>query len=270
MDTTGTTSQRLTIRIGCGSLSFSKLQVRSDGSRRVVFEPYTVKSGISMAANLREAFKSSPLLAERYQHVLVMVDSKVLMVPLELYRAGEGERLYGHAFPDERGAAVLSYVMPPLNAVALFSINKDLKLVIDDHYADARLCCVMAPVWQHLYKRSHAGVRSKLFAYFHDGQLDVFSFSQNRFKFTNAFDTSLPHDALYYLLYVWKQLGLNAEEDELHLVGDVPQQGEMMDELRRYVKRVYVINPVGDFNRAPVTRIKGMAYDLMTYYVTGR
>ena len=38
--------------------------------------------------------------------------------------------------------------------------------------------------------------------YFHDKQLDIFSFQQNRFKFCNSFETSRAHDSLYFLLYV--------------------------------------------------------------------
>ena len=49
--------QRLTVRIGRGTLSFS-LQKGED----VAYEPYVVKSGVSMSANLREAFKTSDLL----------------------------------------------------------------------------------------------------------------------------------------------------------------------------------------------------------------
>lgn len=50
-----TKKPRLTIRIGKHSLSFSALS--AEAAEGITFEPYTVRSGISMAANLREAFK---------------------------------------------------------------------------------------------------------------------------------------------------------------------------------------------------------------------
>lgn len=270
MEGHATARQRLTMRIGRGSMSFSTIGQRADGGCDVVYEPYTVKSGISMAANLREAFKTAPLLADSYQRVCVMVDSPVLMIPVELFSEGDMELLYGHSFPAEENRVVLPCVLPTLNAVAAFAMNKDLKLVVDDHCPDASFCCVGSPVWRHLHRRSFTGVRRKLYAYFHDKRIEVFAFSQNRFKFYNSFDTSLPHDAIYYLLYVWKQLGLSTDNDELHVAGEITDSGLLVDELHRYLQRVYVINPVGDFNRAPVTQIKAMPYDLMTYYVKGR
>ena len=63
---------------------------------------------------------------------------------------------------------------------------------------------------------------------------------------------------------------LQPEHDEMHIVGDIPERELLLDELRKYLQRAYVINPTADFNRAPATQIKNMSYDLMTLYVKGR
>lgn len=52
-----TLQARLTIRVSKNTLSFSV--VDREAEHQVIYEPYTVKSGISMAANLRQAFKES-------------------------------------------------------------------------------------------------------------------------------------------------------------------------------------------------------------------
>ena len=128
----------------------------------------------------------------------------------------------------------------------------------------------MTPVWHHLHQRSYTGNHQKLYAYFHNRQMEVFSFGKNRFKFCNTYTVNNSNNALYFLLSVWKQLGLEAEHDELHMVGTLPDEEALMNETRQYVKRVFYINPSGEFNRAPVTQIAGMPYDLMTLYVRGR
>jgi hypothetical protein len=128
----------------------------------------------------------------------------------------------------------------------------------------------MAPVWHHLLQRSYTGSHQKLYGYFHNCSLEVFSFSKNRFKFYNSYTVNNSSNALYYLLSVWKQLGFEADHDELHLVGDLPDDEALIDEARQFVKRVFCINPSGEFNRAPVTQIAGVPYDLMTLYVKGR
>lgn len=256
---------RLTIRIGGHTLSFSAIS--TERANNIVFEPYTVRSGISMAANLREAFKGAALPEGGWQRAMVLVDSPVLMVPVEEFAEDSKELLYHHAVTGREADAVLSVVLPSLNAVALFSMNKDLKLVIDDRFADARFSHVCVPVWNHLYRRSFTGVRQKLYAYFHDKRLDVFGFRQNRFRFTNSFETDLAPDAVYFILNIWKQLAFDSRRDELHLVGDLPDREGLMEELKTFIQNVYVINPKAEFNRAPITEIKGLPYDLLTYFV---
>ena len=259
--------KRLTIRIGRGTMS---MLMQVDGSDEIVYEPYVVKSGVSMAANLREAFKSSDLLLQAPPRVRVSLDSDVLMVPVELFEESTMEQMHNHAFPRNEQEAIFYNVLPDLNAVAVFSMNKDLKLVLDDHFKDVRLVSVIQPVWRHLHQRSFTGIRPKLYAYYHEKRMELFSFQQNRFKFCNSFDASRAKDALFFIFYVWKQLQLNPEFDELHLVGDIPDEEYVLEELRKFLAKVYVANPSVDFNQHPVTAISGVPYDLQTLVVKGR
>ncbi len=237
---------------------------------QIEFEGYELNEGISMAANMREAFRSVAMLRDEYERVLAMVDAPVLMVPSEEFLPTEEQTLYSHAFSDTESLVVAHTVLPDLNSVAVFGIGRDLKKVFDEHFPSAQYIAAVAPVWRHLHQRSHMGVRAKLYGYFHGSSLTVFCYGQHRLKFCNTFSIGNGHDAVYFLLYVWKQLAMQAEHDELHLVGSIAQQEWLVDELRRYVKRVYVINPAGDFNRSAVARIEGMPYDMMTLFVRGR
>lgn len=257
--------KRLIIRISKGRLSFAT----ADGSV-VLYEDYALNSSISMAANLREALRTVPLLEESFERVLVMVDTPTLMVPANLFVEEESEELYHHAFTGQEQQLVMHTVLPDLNAVVLFAVQKDLRSVIANNFGDVRYTAAVAPVWRHLHQRSYTGQHQKIYSYFHDRRMEVFSYAQNRFKFCNSYAVNNPNDALYYLLAVWKQLTMDAEHDELHLVGDIPERDQLLEEAQKFVKRVFYINPSGEFNRAPVTQIKGMPYDMMVLFVKGR
>ena len=259
---------RLVIRMGNKTMSFSVADAAAE--KQIHYEPFTVRSGISMAANLREAFHSAELLNKGYDRVLVMIDAPVLLIPIEEFDKDTVEVLYHHAITGHDGEVVLHYVLPSLNAVVVFSVNKDLKLVVDDHFADAKWMVVSTPVWNHLHQRSFTGNRRKMYAYFHDKRMDIVAFDKNRFKFCNSYEVDKYMDAVYFLLYVWKQLALDSQKDELHLAGTLLDKDSLTAELRKYVQNVYVINPTADFNRAPITQLKGLPYDVMTYFVKGR
>ena len=236
----------------------------------IAYEPYVMKSSMSVAANLRAALKGAEVVQTNAKRALVMVDAPILMVPVEVFEEQDMSEMYNHAFPRKDQEAVLYNVLPDLNTVAVFAISRDLQTVLTDNFDDVRFTAAMSPVLRHLHKRSFTGTRNKLYGYFHDQTLEVFSFYQNRFKFYNQFEVNRAYDAVYFLLYVWKQLALSVEQDEMYLVGDIPEREAFMNELRRYVQKVYAINPSADFNRAPATQVKDMPYDLMALFTKGR
>ena len=252
-------TRRLVIRISKNSLSFST----TDGAQ-VVFEPYALNSSISIAANMREALRTVEMLRQPYHRVLVMVDAPVLMVPAEEFDESAVDEQYRHAFTRVEQRVVMYTVLADLNAVAVFAMPKDLRTV-----QSVRFVAALTPLWNHLNKRSYTGQRGKLFAYFHEKHLDVCSFVQNRFRFCNSYEVSGASDAIYYMLAVWKQLGLSADHDELFLTGDIVERDELKEELDQFIKRIFIVNPVGEFNRASVAQIKGIPYDLVTLYVKG-
>ena len=125
-------------------------------------------------------------------------------------------------------------------------------------------------MWNYLFRRNFLGSRIKLYAYFHDQRMEVIAYGQNRFKYFNTFETENAHDAVYFLLSVWKQLALRPDLDELHMVGELPDRQWLEDELKEYLKKVYTVNPSTDFNRSPIAQMKDMPYDMMTYFIKGR
>ena len=263
--------ERIVIRIGRHHLSFSSIDPTA-AEQPIVYEPYVVKSGMSMAANLREALKGAGLSQMGIRKALVMVEAPVLLIPVEIFEEEKMAVMYNQSFPQKEQELLLYNVLPDLNAVAVYAINKDLKTVLDDNFPDLRLSVAMSPVWRHFHRRSFTGTRNKLYGYLHDQKLDIFAFQQNRFKFCNQFESIRTQDSQYFLLYVWKQLMLNPGQDELHLIGDglTDDKAELVTELRRYLQNVYVVNPSADFNRAPATKIKGMPFDLITLFTKGR
>lgn len=256
---------RLIIRVSHASMSFSVADPQAENLIR--FESYAMKSGVSAAANLREAFVENDLLSEGYQRARLLIDTPVMLQPVEEIQETQAETLYNYTFKGHTNELVLNKVLPEQNVVATFGVNRDLKLVLDDHFADLRISPVSLPVWKYLYRRSFAGPWKKLFGYFHDRKLDIICFQKNRFKFANTYDTESAHDAVYFLLYVWKQLGMDAERDELHIAGNTPQSEWLMNNLRKYVQKVFLVNPSAEFNRAPITQIKEIPFDLLTTFV---
>ena len=113
----------LTLRIADEELSFSVPAPRAQ--YQVVYENYRVRKDISMAANLREAFDVSELLKSGYRQARVMIDAPVLLVPIDEYDKDAARKLYFYTYSCRETDEVLSCVLPNLESVAVFTINKD-------------------------------------------------------------------------------------------------------------------------------------------------
>lgn len=256
---------RLTIRFSRNNMAFTVGDPQENGM--LVYEPYEMNMGISVAANLREAFKVSELLQSGYKRLLAEIDTPVMLMPIDDFGTQDIETLYHHTYHRQGNEEILSSILPDLNAIAVFAINKDLKLVIDDHFKDIRIQPLMQSVWTHLYRRSYAGPRRKLYAYFHEKRMEVFSFQQNRFRFSNSYEATNEHDALYYLLYIWKLTGMDVEKDELYIVGDIHYQDWLIDKIKQHLKFCRVINQEVYFNNSQLAKRTEIPYDMKTIYL---
>ena len=158
-------------------------------------------------------------------------------------------------------------VVPSLKNMAVFSINKDLKNVLNDHFEEVRIKPLMSSVWEYLQKRSLGTNNKKMYAYFHDGQMEVCSFNRTRVAFANKFEADNAENALYFILGSWKQIGGQAVSDDLYLCGNIADREKMIQDIKKFLTRVFYINPSADFNRAPATQILNFPLDLILQFV---
>lgn len=264
---------RTTLRIGNDSLSFAVATPSQQPN--IQFDAYPLRAGISMAANLREAFASHSLISDEGGQAQVLIDSPIMLAPIEEADT-DIETLFHHTFTGFEGCLVLQSILPDLNSIAVFAINKDVKMVISNHFDDVRYMPAIQPVLSYLHRRSGSlstasrglSTTAQLYAYNHGNRLHVFSYQRNRLRFYNSFDNAHTSDAAYYILYIWKQLAFNPLTDELYLCGDI--EDKLTETLRQYLQNAHVITPAAEFNRAPITQIAGMPFDLMTLFVKGR
>lgn len=253
------TTQQLYIRISKNSLSFAM----DCGDEGICYEPYEVKAGISMAVNLREAFKTSELLRKAPLKATVIIDSPTMLVPIEEFQAEEMEEQFHMVFSSCKGEAIEMSVVPALKNMAVFSMSRDLKTVLNDHFEDLRIKPLMSSVWEYLLRRSYGSNNKKLYAYFHDGKMELCCFQRTRFAFVNTFEADSPENAIYFILGVWKQIGAMAKVDDLFICGTPALKDKMNGELKQFLARIFYINPAADFNRAPATQILNMPFDMM-------
>ena len=235
--------RKAVIKVGYGSLAFDVTE--KDGQQTSY--RYALKANMSVAANLREAFKEEHYLHQQLDEATLVVDTPVVLMPQEEYDAEklDIETLFASVMTGRKGEEKMVSKIPELGCVALYPVNVDLKTVVYDRCNHLEVENFMVPVWKDYYARYYEkGKQRRLFAYFHDKTMDVFAFGQRRLQFANHFDATHAHDALYYMLFVWKQLGMNQQEDELFIIGEPNHKDWLMTRLKTYVANINQIEGV--------------------------
>jgi len=214
-------------------MAFATCDSADGGS--MVYEPYAMKPGISAAANLRQAFAESTLLAMQHRKAVAMLDTPVMLVPEEEFDEASAEKLYRLVNTRHTADGVVFSQQHELGAVAVFAMNADLHTVLTDRFATVEYIPLLQPVWQHFNEESQKSDAATLFAYMHDKQVDLMAFRRGRFRMCTTCDTTLAEDAIYYIMAAWRQLAMRPATDRLRIAGTMPGRDRVMTELRKFV-----------------------------------
>ncbi len=225
--------KKILFRIGNSTISFLPLETDGPSHDYISLD---IKGGMSVSANLREAFKTHPQLSTPYDKAQVLVDTSTILIPEDEFAKDEASILFDHTLSGHLNEPKLHCVLGNHRAVAVFAVNKDIQTVMADHFKEVVYQPVGLPVWQLCSPHTDLA-RQRLYGYFHDSKVDVFCLNGHRFKFSNTFSAVHSHDALYYLLYAFRELGLKADRDEVALLGSTPHMKWIEDNLKQYVGR---------------------------------
>lgn len=257
--------QRIVVRITEQSLTFARANAESPSGAD--FETFIPKSGISMAANLREAFANGHLPADRNGRILALVEGEYMPIPIEEFSEETAENIFTHSFDLKKNHVVMHSILPDLHCVVLFQVSKDLLQVLNDNFVDVRVMPLMLPLWVQLFRKAGGGLWRKLFVYFHEKRMEMFSFDKNRFRFCNQYNGKHTADNVFYMLYAWQQMGLDSQHDELLILGNFPNAEETTDKLKQFVKKTSLTETSALLGQAPVCREKDFPIDLMPLFI---
>lgn len=253
----------LSIRLSTDGFSFS-IYNQLNGSD-FFFRSYPVNTQRSMAANVKAFLAETEGLDLPYRQTNILVHSaRYTPVPLELFEDEQMEALFYQNLPRQNNEIVLCNVLGKSNLVILFSIDKLTHLFLSEHFPKARFFASVSPQLEGLAVKSQLGNSRKLYAHLHPDSTDVFCFERGRLLLANTYATATTDDRSYYLLNVWQQLGFDAENDELQLTGRIGQRDELTTLLKKYIRKVFIIQPQADFNESVSSPIEDIPFDIQS------
>ena len=252
IDFTKSKQYTLSIRLSTDGFSFSIYNPIHDNSQSL-FEK-EVDPSLSLTANLKNVFHESDFLSYSYKRVnIMMANKRFTMIPLELFEEEQAELLFYHNHQKRENETVIYNILKKNNVVVIFGIDKSTYAFLNEQYPEARFYSQSTPLIEYFSIKSRLGNSKKMYASVRKDAIDIYCFERGQLLLANSFECMQTEDRIYYLLYAWKLLEFNQERDELHLTGTLSDKETLMNELKKFIMQVFIMNPATNLDLQAIT-----------------
>lgn len=232
------TRYRLSIRVHAGGFSF--LVTDAVNNTEVSHEIFAVQQGETLLSLLQHVVNRPSLTEVQYQEVQLLMDTPSTRVPLEEFRRDEAQALYRLTFGVEStvGREVRYEILPSLEVAELFSVDTEVEKFLLESFPQAKAHGFYGYVLEQTADRDRQreGEESCLYVSTQGSEMFLFSYTPDgRLRFANTYPASTVANQLYFLLYVWKTLGMDQRVDACVLLDDA---SGLREELKQYILNI--------------------------------
>lgn len=237
----------LSIRLGTDGFSFSIYNPIRD--TLVLTRRQETEAGLSLTANMRKAFRELDFLGYAYKKINVFpVSKRFTLIPLTLFAEDQVETCFYYNFSPKENETILYDILPGNEAVILYAIDKSLYHLLQEQYGQVRFHSSVTFPAEHFAAKSRFGSDKKMYARLHEELIEIYAYERGHLMLLNAYQCKHTSDRLYYLLYAWKLLAMDQQTDELYFMSDDERKNELIEEARRFIRHVTLLNPIPELN----------------------
>ena len=226
----------MSIRLRSDGLSFSCHDPSVGGS--FFYQEVGFDRTIPFSAALKDFFFENEFLTWNYKRTHVLcVTPTYTVVPKPYFLDDQKKELLGFCFTKPDGFC-LNDTLQDGDAEIVFSMEEEVygfcsRSLLHPHFSHP-MKYVLA-LWR---KQSLASDKRQLYAVVEQKRLDLACYKQGQLLFVNSFRIDNAEDVVYYILYVWKQLGLDQRADQLYLQSESSLRVSVAEILQTYLRKV--------------------------------
>lgn len=226
----------MSIRLRSGGLSFSAYS--PSVNERFFYRDLEFDRTKPYVSSLKECFFENDCLTWSYKRVnVVCVTSQYTLVPDDVFQEKERAGLLAFAFSSPEGRC-LDNELKDEQARLLFGVDEEVYEFCSRSLVNPRFIHHLSPLLSLWKRQSRARLPRQLYVVLHRRRMDVACYAQGTLLFVNSFEYEQTDDILYYILYVWKQVGMDQQKDQLRLFGDAALRSEITETLRNYLQYI--------------------------------
>lgn len=226
----------MSIRLRSGGLSFSGYNPAA--SDTFFFQDVEFDRTKPYISSLKEFFFGNEFLNYSYKRIyIVLVSPEYTLVPSEIFEEKQKDGLMSFVFasPVER---CLTNELKDEQVELVFGADEEVYEFCSRSLVNPRFVHYMAPSLILWKKQSRTRLPKQLYVVLHRRTIDIVCYAQGTLLFANTFGYEHSDDVLYYILYVWKQVGMDQQKDQLRIFGDPAFRNQITTTLRNYLQYI--------------------------------
>ncbi len=230
----------LSVLIGTDRLSYL---VCDEAWQLLAFKSYRIPPASSFQGNafqyISELLQLDKLLQKKYAAVrLGVVNQYATLIPERLFDEKEQTAYLINLLPIHENETLLNNKLEKPAARQLFKLPSDLYRLMQSYFPAGRILHAYTCLINGFLKLHEADAGNQVFANVRSDVLHIVVFNEGTLSFSNSFKFTDVKDFIYYVLMVYKQFGLNPNEQKLLLSGYIRRESEIYKLLYRYIRYV--------------------------------
>lgn len=251
----------LSIRLNADGFSFSVFD--TDHDRFVHFAERKLSNVLSYTGNFKQAYRELDFLSHTYKQVYILVvDRRFTLIPLEFFEEEQKQSLFYYNYSHKENETVCKNILANNSCAVLFGMDKSIRNFLNEKYPQAEFFSQATLLTEYYSLRNRSAQVKQMFAYIRVNCVDLYCFDKGYVSLVNSYECKSVADFAYYMLFVWKQLGMDQQKDELLIASEYPEQHKLNDILRKYIKTISILQNVSDFESSIEDESKEIPVDI--------
>jgi hypothetical protein len=191
---------------------------------------------LDVFASFKDWFFENELFASGFGKVYVVsLTNDFTFVPDEFDPQTDGKEFL-QFLSSEHGGVTLYNKAHTANLFVVFSFTEAVYDFFCHSFAEPVFVHQLAPLIDFFSMNNPTEVARRMVICSHGCQLDLLCFDGSRLLLGNSYTVSQHSEAMYFILFTWKQLKFNQMEDAVLIDGDI--DGKIFSDLKQYIRTV--------------------------------
>jgi len=241
LDINQTHSYHLSIQLGLNGLSFCILDTVTN--KYVALRHYPLPPDSEdrpFTERIADLIKSDDILLRPFKSSAVLIESfKSTWIPDPLFRKQDLDKYFSFTHVIAEDETILSDHLKELEAWCVYAANKEARGLFLKNWPEIRIFHHTTPFLRNIVQNAGNGENAgTVHMFMHDQFFDLAVFRNNKLLLCNTYHYRQVNDAVYFVLYAFKNLKLQPDRVPVTIQGKINPRSSLTETLKRYVRKV--------------------------------